>query len=81
MQICFSNLGLKAELSVLEGRQEPLEQMVENLKRTLDSTKNILIQKHEIEHNERSNNKNDDIRRYSQVWRSSNVQDLIDNKV
>ena len=37
--------GLKAEISALQGKQQPLEEMVATMKRTLDSSKEMLVQK------------------------------------
>lgn len=37
--------GLKAEISALQGKQQPLEDMIATMKRTLDSSKELLVQK------------------------------------
>ena len=40
-------LGLKAELSALKGKQEPLENIILTMRKTLEATKNLLVSKQE----------------------------------
>ena len=39
--------GLKAEISALQGKQEPLEEMIGTMKKTLESSKELLVRKPE----------------------------------
>ena len=39
--------GLRAEISALQGKQQPLEEMIGTMKRTLDNSKELLVQKPE----------------------------------
>ena len=39
--------GLRAEISALQGKQQPLEEMIGTMKMTLDNSKELLVQKPE----------------------------------
>ena len=49
-----ANNGLRAEISALQGKQEPLEEMIRTMKRTLDSSKELLVRKSKCHENEQN---------------------------
>jgi len=57
--------GLKAEISALQNKQMPLESMVENMRRTLDATKDILTTTQTSPGNSRGHD--DEIQKYTKM--------------